>query len=413
MSEPQNVERPPYEEFVSSLRSALHYLYDPVHLRRSPLVDLLGQGASADRAAALQRILTDTIRALKPAEDEAPQSAAWRIYDTLSLQYIRQFTRDVVATQLGISERQLRREQRQALEALAQQLWQKYNLDSLPALSSPPELSPEKAQALSAELGWLRTPGAEELETLQDILNTVQAIAQPLAGQRQVTLLFQIEPGLEEISVPQMAIRSVLLTILSALIPRVEEGPVNLTVQRAAADLQIEISCASLIPANSVSNQSDESGMETVRQLAAFYGASLTLELDAPALCARLLFPIPEQIPVLVIDDNADWLEMLSRYAVGSRYRVITAREPRTAAALAEKIQPGLIFLDVMMPNVDGWQVLSELRQAQSTHPIPVVVCTVLPLADLALSLGVNAFLQKPVTQDQFLAVLDNLLQTP
>jgi len=65
------------------------------------------------------------------------------------------------------------------------------------------------------------------------------------------------------------------------------------------------------------------------------------------------------------------------------------------------------------MPNIDGWQVLSELRQSPATHRIPIVVCTVLPLADLALSLGVNAFLQKPVTQDQFLGILDRLVKLP
>jgi CheY-like chemotaxis protein len=94
---------------------------------------------------------------------------------------------------------------------------------------------------------------------------------------------------------------------------------------------------------------------------------------------------------------------------VGTRYRVITTRDPRSASILAEKVQPATIFLDVMMPGVDGWQVLSELRQAVATHSIPVVVCTVLPLADLAISLGVNEFLQKPVTQNQFLAAVERL----
>ena len=408
-----SVERPPYEEFIGLLRSALHYLYDPVHLRRSPLVDLLGQSGAAERAAALQRILTDAIRALKPGEEELPQSAAWRIYDTLSLQYIRQSTREVVANQLGISERQLRREQRLALEALAQQLWQKYQLEALPApggspagvAPAAPVSWPEQAHALSAELDWLKTPDAEELGTLQEILETVQSLAQPLAGLRQVGLSVQIEPGLEDQAVPQMALRSLLLTLLNALIPRVETGPVRLEAFRAGPDLQIDATCACL---RVFPSRPEEVGLEPVRQLADFYGASLILR---PGLHgASLRFPLPEQVTVLVVDDNADWLAMLTRYAVGSRYRVVTAREPRAASALAEKLQPALIFLDVMMPNVDGWQVLSELRLVHATHSIPVVVCSVLPLADLALSLGVNAFLQKPVTQDQFLAVLDRLL---
>ena len=110
------------------LRSALHYLYDPVHLRRSPLVELLDLGGAFDTAAALQQTLVAAIGALKPADDEPPQSRAWRIYDVLNFHYVRQLTREAVAMQLGVSERQLRREQRLAIEALGQHLWQEPQL---------------------------------------------------------------------------------------------------------------------------------------------------------------------------------------------------------------------------------------------------------------------------------------------
>ena len=113
-----------YDQFVNLLRSALHYLYDPVHLRRSPLVALLGLSDEFDQAASLQQALIEAIGKLKPADSESPRSRSWRTYDTLNLQYVRQLPRDAVATQLGISERQMRREQRVAIEALAQQIWQ-------------------------------------------------------------------------------------------------------------------------------------------------------------------------------------------------------------------------------------------------------------------------------------------------
>jgi hypothetical protein len=127
-----------YDQFVSFLRSALHYLFDPVHLRRSPLIRLFGLDDQFDQAAALQQLLTTSIRDLKPNDDEPPQSRAWRIYDTLNLQYVRQLERDAVATQLGISERQMRREQRTAIEALAQLLWP-YISPSRQAEAAPPQ----------------------------------------------------------------------------------------------------------------------------------------------------------------------------------------------------------------------------------------------------------------------------------
>ena len=107
-----------FDQFVGCLRSALHHLYDPDQLRRSPLARLCGV-AEFDAAAALQRILIEAIESLQPAPTESPQSRAWRIYDALVYRYVRGFDRDVVAGQLGISGRQLRREQRAALEVLA------------------------------------------------------------------------------------------------------------------------------------------------------------------------------------------------------------------------------------------------------------------------------------------------------
>jgi len=68
---------------------------------------------------------------------------------------------------------------------------------------------------------------------------------------------------------------------------------------------------------------------------------------------------------------------------------------------------PQIIVLDVMMPQTDGWRVLSRLRQHPLTSNIPVIVCTILAQEALALSLGANAFLRKPVTRQAFLAALD------
>jgi CheY-like chemotaxis protein len=101
---------------------------------------------------------------------------------------------------------------------------------------------------------------------------------------------------------------------------------------------------------------------------------------------------------------------MLKRYALGSPYQIIGTREPEVALALAEKVQPAVILLDVMIPDVDGWQILGNLRQEKATHQIPIAMCTVLPLEDLALSLGVNVFLQKPVTRQQFLNTLEKMV---
>lgn len=233
-----------YEQFVMYLRSALHYLYDPVHLRGSPLVELL-RLTRFDTAAALQQHLTTAIRQLKPAEDEPPQSRLC-VYDTWTFHYIRQLSREVVATQLGISERQLRREQRVALEVLAQQLWSQVDRSALQpvdtpvtALTQPPEVD----QALSEELIWLKKTTTEPAIPLGEALHTVQRLAQPLAQQWQVPLLVDVSPTVADLPVAPLALRSILLTLLSVALSQAGQEPVVIMAERRDHTIDLTVTC--------------------------------------------------------------------------------------------------------------------------------------------------------------------------
>ena len=418
-----------HDDFVGYLRSALHYLYDPVHLRRSPLVDLFGLTRHFDTAKELQSLLTAAIHALKPGEEEAPLSPAWRVYDLLNLQYLRQSNREDVAAQLGISERQLRREQRQALEALAQSLWARVTLLDLSDESAAPEPSrPEGKSApvvpptLEENLGWLKENGLDSSTALDEAITSVKILTQPLAGRWGVEVETSVEAELSGLPVPRQLVRNILLTVLSIAIPaaagrdpaatgRDPAGPgrdVAVRAARVGAKIEITVSAGAGSPPSPL-DEKDAASLETARHLAAYIDAAL--EAPAPAsgaaFTAALRLNMPEQICVLVIDDNTDWLEMLKRYSAGSRFRLVGSREGHNARAMVEKHQPALILLDVMMPNTDGWAILNDLRQDPAAANIPIIISTVLPLEGLALSLGANGFLQKPITQDRFLSELE------
>jgi len=62
-----------------------------------------------------------------------------------------------------------------------------------------------------------------------------------------------------------------------------------------------------------------------------------------------------------------------------------------------------------MMPELDGLQMLAQLRQESSALDIPIVVCTILPQEALVRSLGADAFLLKPVSREAFLDALDSV----
>jgi CheY-like chemotaxis protein len=118
-----------------------------------------------------------------------------------------------------------------------------------------------------------------------------------------------------------------------------------------------------------------------------------------------------EQVPILVVDDNADFLQLLQRYVSSTRFAVAGLQEPQQALAVAKELVPEIIILDVMMPTVDGWEVLNLLHHCPITCHTPIVICSILPQAPLALALGAHTFLPKPVTQHEFLALLDRLTE--
>lgn len=113
-----------------------------------------------------------------------------------------------------------------------------------------------------------------------------------------------------------------------------------------------------------------------------------------------------KQVTVLVVDDTPDNLSLMSGL-LKDLYRVKVANNGEKALQIAgSETPPDLILLDIMMPGMDGWEVLQRLRTHSQTVAIPVVVCSVFNDPELAHSLGAAHFLPKPVSRESLLAAL-------
>jgi CheY-like chemotaxis protein len=110
---------------------------------------------------------------------------------------------------------------------------------------------------------------------------------------------------------------------------------------------------------------------------------------------------------VLVIDDDPNALDILGRTLQGAGVRVVTASDGREALRLARTLRPAAITLDVMMPDMDGWEVLSELKADAATCDIPVIMVTMTDDRALGYALGATEFLTKPVQRNQLVQLLD------
>ena len=111
----------------------------------------------------------------------------------------------------------------------------------------------------------------------------------------------------------------------------------------------------------------------------------------------------------LVIDDNQAFVELLERYVADYGVRIVMANNGPKGIELAQQLQPNAIILDVMIPEMDGWQILQRLHSTPATRAIPVVVCSVFYDPELAFTLGAVDVLKKPVRKEDLAAALKKI----
>jgi signal transduction histidine kinase/DNA-binding response OmpR family regulator len=112
---------------------------------------------------------------------------------------------------------------------------------------------------------------------------------------------------------------------------------------------------------------------------------------------------------VLVIDDDADARTISARVLRGEGCRVLEAESGDEGLRLAREHRPDLIVLDLVMPGMDGWAVLSVLKDNVETRDIPVVLQSMLDARDEAISKGAADFLDKPVNRRRLAETLERL----
>ncbi|MDI7274797.1 MAG: response regulator [Anaerolineae bacterium] len=399
----------PSDEFVEHVRGALNRLYDPTYMRRSPLAVLFGVSNRIDTASSLQRILIDAIQALRPRSSGPSHSLSWCIYSLLCSRYIQQLNQQVVANQLGISERTMRRRQDMAIRALADRLWRQLELIGrlppcgLGALSQSLESG---ARMAGDALAWIKDTQIGGPAQLAQALAEAVELVRPLADRHSVPLTVGIADELPGLAAHPVALKQVILNLLHVGIHQAAGAEVALSARPLPRGAEIEVRCANGPSRRTVSDE-DARLLEVTRQLAELCRGSLTLLEGQESFAARVVLPAFEQHVVLAVDDQGDTLQLLERYVSNTAYRVVGTRDPAQAVSLAEKYRPRAVVVDIMMPDVDGWSLLAALRRNPITRHIPIVVCTVLPLSELALSLGADAFIQKPLSRQGFLDVID------
>ncbi len=285
-----------------------------------------------------------------------------------------------------------------------------------------------------------------------DIARMVQdaePIVRPLMDRNGNRFLIECDPAIGSMRADQTKVRQVLFNLLSNAAKFTEQGTVELRVERTTGesgspevhftvrDTGIGMTDEQMSRLFEAFSQADASttrkyggtglGLAISRSFCLLMGGDITVESEPGAGSTfTMLLPVeveplqPAEQPaeitgstepasplVLVIDDDPNAREVLRRMLERDGYRVETAAGGAEGLRRAtQHPRPDAITLDILMPGMDGWQVLAALKEDPELAGIPVFVLTMLDDASLGFTLGAAGFMTKPVEREHLAALL-------
>jgi signal transduction histidine kinase/CheY-like chemotaxis protein len=109
---------------------------------------------------------------------------------------------------------------------------------------------------------------------------------------------------------------------------------------------------------------------------------------------------------VLIVDDDPAVRDVISRSLSKEGYDPRVAADGKTGLEMAREIKPNVIVLDIMMPGMDGWAVLSALKSDSELQSIPVILATMIEDKQMGFALGAQEYLTKPIDRERLVSVL-------
>jgi CheY-like chemotaxis protein/transcriptional regulator with XRE-family HTH domain len=387
------------DELEQDLQNALNHLYDPAY---SPPIELRHVLSCESDPGAFQASILRLIQTLAPPPETPPAARSRRLYDVLACRYIQKLTQEETAERLGITPRHLRREQAQAIHVLAQRLWENYLLTTAPEGTE----TRERILQVRQELNALERGGIEQISDVRDTIERVVELVHAVASKRQVTLAVRPIPADLSVAIHPSELRQILVRTMSELVRRMAPGQVEVGAEQSADGVTIRL-VASTVPSTPLPAD------DLVQELLAAHNGTLTSVTQDEQFTCVIHFPHAVSYKVLVVDDNADLIHFYRRYVQGTRYHIVPVREGARALETIQALAPDVIVLDVMLPDADGWELLSHLHNHPATRAIPIIVCSVVREEELALALGAKLYVPKPVRRQEFIQALDRALGLP
>jgi len=280
---------------------------------------------------------------------------------------------------------------------------------------------------------------------MNDVINSVLATVTGLIKDKPVTIKKNIAPDMPTVRADAIRIRQVLINLFSNASKFTDEGTITVEASVKAGDNsrpEIIVSVTDTGPGITPEDQAklfqafsqvDDSptrktggtglGLSISQNLIQMHGGRIGVDsVIGKGSTFYFTLPVYRGNPssnelqsnmggktILAIDDDPQVIRLYERYLQPQGYQVIAVTEPGKAKERAIQLKPFAITLDIMMPGIDGWQVLNELKSSPETRNIPVVICSIIEDHEKGFSLGAADYLSKPILEEDLLSALERL----
>lgn len=373
------------ESFIEQVKEALEKLYDFQALQENGLTRQFDSRKSELAGAhQLRSQVIDAIEGLNPGQNVAAHSGTVRIYNLIYMHYIGRQTIQQAAWEIGVSLRQAYRDLRRGQELVSAVLWHKLHASA-----------PQQDQDISVHAELTRLEDNTTVAALQELLDTAIRPIQILADKYNIPIHVEAPADAIMLTTNPIIAQQILTHILSQIIQQVR--PSDLKIQLFDDPHFIRVLYGGV-------SQPDLHIEPTIRQM--MEQVRWELQHDAGEIGLK---SSKRRSLLLIIDDNEGLLHLLQRYLTDDVYTVMPVPNTEQGLNIIPQLRPDAIILDVMMPGMDGWEVLQRLRTRQETQFTPVIICSVINDPELAFALGASQYVAKPVTRESLLLALQAL----
>ncbi|WP_270887780.1 response regulator [Pedococcus sp. 5OH_020] len=283
-----------------------------------------------------------------------------------------------------------------------------------------------------------------ELRTFDaaEALASTLALVRERASQHGIALSLDAPAELGAVWADPLRFKQIVLNLLSNAVKFTpDDGSVRVTARREEDSLVVTVEDTGVgIPAsdqarifdsfqqagrNAASAEGTGLGLTLTRRIVELHGGTMWLDSE-PGRGSIFGFsiplhaePVPEAGPaqwelvapderplVVVIDDDESSAELVSVHITAAGLHAVPVRTGEQGLAAVRSLHPAAVILDIRLPGMDGWAVLSALKADPETAELPVVVVSVLPEQGHGFALGASDYLVKPVRRDDLLAAL-------